>query len=82
MDFKKMLLDTTDQKNHARWTGSMFALQDVIRHMKNLLETEGCTNKSFSSDIAKHVGEEAKRYKELIQTTDMGKKMKEIEDIK
>jgi hypothetical protein len=78
MDFKKMLLDTTDQQNHARWTGSMFALQDVIRHMKNLLETEGCTNKSFSSDIAKYVGEEVKRYKELIQTTDMGKTMNRI----
>ena len=82
MDFKKMLLDTTDQQNHARWTGSMFALQDIIRHMKNLLETEGCTNKSFASDIVKHVGEESKRYKELILTTDMGKKMEEIEDIK
>ena len=53
-----MLLDTTDQQNHARWTGSMFALQDVIKHMKNLLETEGCTNKSFASDIAKYIGEE------------------------
>ena len=82
MDFKKMLLDTTDQQNHARWTGSMFALQDVMKHMKNLLETEGCTNKSFSSDVVKYVGEEAKRYEKLIQTTDMGKKMKEIEDIK
>ena len=49
--------------------------------MKNLLETEGCTNKSFASDVVKQVGEETKRYKELIQTTDMGKKMKEIEDL-
>ena len=81
MNFEKMLLDTTDQQNHARWTGSMFALQDTIRHMKNLLETEGCTNKSFSSDIAKYVGEEVKRYRELILTTDMGKKMKEIKDV-
>ena len=76
-----MLLDTTDQQNHARWTGSMFALQDTIRHMKNLLETEGCTNKSFSSDIAKYVGEEAKRYKELSEITEIGKKMKEIKDV-
>ena len=80
MDFKKMLLDTTDQQNHARWTGSMYALQDTIRHMKNLLETEGCTNKSFSSDIAKYVGEELKRYKELSETTEIGKKMKDIGD--
>ena len=78
MDFKKMLLDTTDQQNHARWTGSMFALQDVIKHMRNLLETEGCTNKSFSSDVVKHIGEEAKRYEKLIQTTDMGKTMDRI----
>ena len=82
MDFKKMLLDTTDQQNHARWTGSVYALEDIIKHMRNLLETEGCTNKSFESDIAKHIAEEAKRYKELIQTTDIGKKMKDIEDIK
>ena len=60
----------------------MFALQDVTRHMKNLLETEGCTTKSFASDITKHVGEEIKRYKELILTTDMGKKMKDLENIK
>ena len=82
MDFKKMLLDTTDQQNHARWTGSKYALQDLTNHMKNLLETEGCTNKSFSSDVVKYVREEIKRYKELILTTDMGKKMKDLENIK
>ena len=81
MDIKQMLLDTTDQHNHARWTGALYAMQDLANHMKNLLETEGCTNKSFASDVVKQVGEETKRYKELIQTTDMGKKMKEIEDL-
>ena len=75
-----MLKDTTDQQNHARWTGALYAMQDLANHMKNLLETEGCTNKSFASDVVKQVGEETKRYKELIQTTDMGKKMKEIGD--
>ena len=48
--------------------------------MKNLLETEGCTNKSFASDVVKQVGEEIERYKMLVETTDMGKKMKEIGD--
>ena len=82
MDFKKMLLDTTDQQNHARWTGSSYVLNDLANHMRTLLKTEGCTNKSFASDIAKHIGEEAKRYEKLIQTTDMGKKMKDLENIK
>ena len=76
-----MLLDTTDQQNHARWTGSIYALQDVIKHMKNLLETEGCTNKSFASDVAKHVREEAKRYKELQSSTDMGKTLDKVSNI-
>ena len=80
MDIKQMLLDTTDQQNHARWTGSMYALQDVIKYMKNLLETEGCTNKSFSNDMVQYVGEELKRYKELSETTEIGKKMKDIGD--
>ena len=82
MDIKQILNDTVDQQNHARWTGALYAMQDLANHMKHLLETEGCTNKSFASDVVKQVGEETKRYKELIQTTDMGKKMKEIEDLK
>ena len=80
MDLKQILLDTADQHNCARWQGGLYAMQDLANHMKNLLETEGCTNKSFASDVVKQVGEETKRYKELIQTTDMGKKMKEIGD--
>ena len=82
MDIKQMLLDTTDQQNHARWTGAVYALRDLMSHMTNLLKTEGCTNKSFASDVVKQVGEEIERYKMLVETTDMGKKMKEIEDLK
>ena len=82
MDLGQMLKDTADQQNHARWTGSSYALNDLANHMRTLLKTEGCTNKSFSSDVVKHVGEEIKRYGELILTTDMGKKMKDLENIK
>jgi len=80
MDFKKMLHNTADQHNHARWTGALYAMQDLANHMKNLLETEGCTNKSFASDVVKQVGEEIERYKMLVETTGIGKKMKEIGD--
>jgi hypothetical protein len=78
MDFKKMLSDTTDQQNHARWTGAVYALRDLMNHMQGLLKTEGCTHKSFSADMVKYVGEELKRYKELSESTEIGKKMKEI----
>ena len=81
MNFKKMLLDTTDQQNHARWTGAIYALRDLTSHMRGLLKNAGCTHKSFSSDMVQYVGKELKRYKELSETTDMGKKMKEIKDV-
>ena len=80
MDFKKMLLDTTDQQNHARWTGALYALRDLMSHMRGLLETKGCTHKSFSEDMVQYVGEELKRYKELSETTEIGKRMKDIGD--
>ena len=78
MDIKQMLNDTVDQQNHARWTGALYALRDLMNHMKGLLQTEGCTHKSFSEDMVKYVGEELKRYKELSETTEIGKKMKDI----
>ena len=78
MDIKQMLNDTVDQQNHARWTGALYALRDLMSHMRGLLETKGCTHKSFSEDMVKYVGEELKRYKELSETTEIGKKMKDI----
>ena len=81
MDLKKMLLETTDQQNHARWTGAVYALRDLMNHMQGLLKAKGCTHKSFSEDMVKNVGEELKRYKELSETTEIGKKMKEIKNI-
>ena len=80
MDFKKMLLETTDQQNHARWTGSMYALKDSIDFIASELKDPKMTHKELGLRITKHLIEEVKRYQELILTTDMGKKMKDIGD--
>ena len=80
MDIKQILNDTVDQQNHARWTGAVYALRDLMSHMTSLLKTEGCTHKSFSEDMVQYVGEELKRYKKLSETTEIGKKMKDIGD--
>ena len=75
-----MLLDTTDQQNHARWTGSMYALKDSIDFIANV--DPKITPKDLGLKITEHLKAEIKRYEELILTTDMGKKMKEIEELK
>jgi hypothetical protein len=50
--------------------------------MTKLLKDNDTTYKQFSLELTKYLGAEIKRYEELILTTDMGKKMKEIEDLK
>ena len=75
-----MLNDTVDQQNHARWTGSMYALKDSIDFIADLLKDPKMTHKELGLKITKYLIAEIKRYQELILTTDMGKKMKEIGD--
>ena len=78
MDIKQMLLETTDQQNHARWTGSMYALKDSIDFIASELKDPKMTHKELGLKITKYLIAEVKRYEELILTTDMGKKMKDI----
>ena len=80
MDIKQMLNDTVDQQNHARWTGSMYALKDSIDFIADLLKDPKMTHKELGLKVTKHLIAEIKRYEELILTTDMGKKMEEIGD--
>ena len=80
MNIKQMLNDTVDQQNHARWTGSMYALKDSIDFIASELKDPKMTHKELGLKITKYLIAEVKRYEELILTTDMGKKMKEIGD--
>ena len=36
MDIKQMLNDTVDQQNHARWTGSLYAMKDTVSFMVDM----------------------------------------------
>ena len=82
MDLEKMLKDTTDQHNYVRWQGSYFALKDLTEHMARLLKEKDCTHKSFALEMTTHLGSEIRRYQELMLTTDMGRKMQDLENIK
>jgi hypothetical protein len=82
MDLGKMLKDTTDHSNYTRWQGSYFALKDLTEHMARLLKDNKYTHKSFSLELTEHLGSELRRYQELMLTTDMGRKMKDLENIK
>ena len=84
MDIAKMLYDTADQHNHARWQGSLYALQDLAKYIESVVKEaqDKETNSTKYLKIIQHILAECKRYDELMLTTDMGKKMKDLENIK
>jgi hypothetical protein len=60
MDFEKMLHQTQDVQMNATWGGSIYALEELKRHIESKIN----------------------HYKELQGKTEIGKKMKELENVK
>ena len=82
MDLGKILKDTTDQSNYTRWQGSLFALKDLSLHINNICKDKNITQVHIRTKIMEHILAECKRYDELMLTTDVGKKMKDLENVK
>jgi len=79
MDFKKMLLDTTDQHNFARYSGAKQALTGVTNHLKTLIMDDKKPNE-IAVAITKHLVDEINKYHMLIGTTEMGSKMNKLKE--
>ena len=79
MDFKKMLLDTTDQYNYARYQGAKQALTGVTNHIKTLV-MDNKTPNQIAVSITKHLVDEINKYHMLIGTTEMGSKMNKLKE--
>jgi hypothetical protein len=79
MDFKKMLLDTTDQYNYARYQGAEQALQGVADHILGLTSESVHPGKT-AVEITKYIVEKIKSYQMLIESTDMGSKMNKLKE--
>ena len=61
MDIGQMLKDRTDQQNHARWTGSLYAMKDTVNFMVDLLKDPKMTHKELGLKLTKHLIAEVKR---------------------
>ena len=82
MDLGQMLKDTTDQHNHARWRGYVDALRTIANEIGSMNKDKTIGHIQIPGKIMQHIKDECEKYNKLIMSTDMGKKMKEIEDIK
>ena len=79
MDMKKLLLDTADQHNFARYSGAKQALTGVTNHIKTLV-MDNKTPNQIAVAITKHLVEQINKYHMLISTTDMGSKMNKLKE--
>ena len=78
MDFGKLMQQQVDSSNYTRWKSAYDTYQDLGKFITNKLDTPGYHKLDIGADIMKHIIEEIKKYEELMNSTEMGKTMKEL----
>tara|TARA_R110002050_G_scaffold62445_1_gene137139 strand:- start:138 stop:389 length:252 start_codon:yes stop_codon:yes gene_type:complete len=75
MDFEKMIRETQDMHLNSTWSGSVYALKDVLSYVDN--------NKDIAISskviIKNYLEKQIEHYKDLQQKTEIGKTLKGIE---
>ena len=73
-NFNDIARTIVDQNNNSTWTGSVYALKDLLTFVNN--------NKDLDTKskviIKRHIEDEIKRYTDLKNNTEIGKKLNEI----
>ena len=75
MDFEKMIKETQDMHLNSTWSGSVYALKEVLSYVD--------TNKDIAISskviIKNYLEKQIEHYKDLQQRTEIGKTLKGIE---
>ena len=75
MDFEKMIKETQDMHLNSTWSGSVYALKEVLSYVD--------TNKDIAISskviIKNYLEKQIEHYKDLQQKTEIGKTLKGIE---
>ena len=73
-NFNDIARTIVDQNNNSTWTGSVYALKDLLMFVNN---NQDIAIKSKVL-IKRHIENEIKRYQDLKNNTEIGKKLNEI----
>ena len=73
-NFNDIARTIVDQNNNSTWTGSVYALKDLLMFVNNNQDI-GIKSKVI---IKRHIEDEIKRYQDLKNNTEIGKKLNEI----
>lgn len=78
MDLGKLMQTQIDTSNYTRWKSAYDTYKELAGFITRKLDTPGYNKLDIGADIMKHMVGEIKKYEELMNNTDMGKKMKEL----
>jgi len=73
-NFNDIARTIVDQNNNSTWTGSVYALKDLLMFVNNNQDI-GIKSKVI---IKRQIEDEIKRYQDLKNNTEIGKKLNEI----
>ena len=73
-NFNDIARTIVDQNNNSTWTGSVYALKDLLMFVNNNQDI-GIKSKVI---IKRQIKDEIKRYQDLKNNTEIGKKLNEI----
>ena len=73
-NFNDIARTIVDQNNNSTWTGSVYALKDLLMFVNN----NQVIDINSKVIIKRHIENEIKRYQDLKNNTEIGKKLNEI----
>ena len=82
MDFEKIMRDQVDNDSYVRWSTKYYTYQELGRWITSTIDKPGYNKIQIGPDIMKYILEQMESAKDIRDNTEMGKKMKELENVK
>ena len=82
MDFEKIMRDQVDNDSYVRWSTKYYTYRELGRWITSTIDKPGYNKIQIGPDVMKYILEQMESAKDIRDNTEMGKKMKELENVK
>jgi hypothetical protein len=82
MDFGELMRHQIDNDSYVRWSTKYNTYVDLGKWISSKLDKPGYNKLEIGADVMKYILEQMESAKGIRDNTEMGKKMKELENVK
>ena len=82
MDFGELMRHQIDNDSYVRWSTKYNTYVDLGKWISSKLDKPGYNKLEIGADVMKYILEQMESAKDIRDNTEMGKKMKELENVK